>query len=1071
MKNKLLLAALSLAFCAAAVAQTPPNKKKTVYVVGTAHLDTNWLWTIQDTIRDHLPKTLNVNFDYFKTYPDYIFSFEGAFHYMLIKEYYPERFAELKEWVKKGRWKVAGSWVDAVDTNMPSPESLIRQTLYGNGFFKKEFGKTSVDIFLPDCFGFSYALPSIAVHCGLKGFSTQKLTWGSATGIPFPVGVWQGVDGNSVVAALDPGSYGSSVPANLAFDPHIEKRVDAVGDVSGAYVDYRYHGTGDTGGGPAKQSVENLEKNIHADGPLKVISVASDQLYRDLTSAQTAGMPRYNGELVLTTHGTGCYTSQAVMKKWNRENEQLADAAERAAVLADWLGGAAYPREKLQDAWVRFLWHQFHDDMTGTCIPEVYPFSWNDEVLSLNQFSEVLTHSVSSIAGALNTESLPGRNNQPQATPGIPLVVFNPLGISREDAVEAVVAFPGDAPANVRVNGPGGREVPSQIVSRDGNRARILFLAQGAPLSASVYEVRTAAAPSQVRTGLTASGTGIGNGRYDVKIDANGDVSSIFDKKLDRELLMSPIRLEMRDDYSPDWPSWEIKYPVVQGAPREYVGGTPEVKVVENGPVRVALEITRKAAGSTIVQRVQLSAGDGARVEFPTKIDWHSKGTLLKADFDFVSGNPKATYDLGLGTIQRGNDYPEKYEVPAQQWADLTDPAGTLGVSVMSDCKYGWDKPSDNHLRLTLLHTAKANRGYAFQETNDLGQHELTYAVVGHEKDWRTETQDDAARLNQPFRVFQTDRHEGKLGRSFQFAEVDSPQVALKALKKAENSNEVIVRVFEKNGLDLASTSIHFSTRVLKVREVDGQENPVSSVQLLSSDGGRIRFSLKPYQPRAFAVTFAPSDARVAPPVSTPIKLAYDANVVSKRNETASGGFDADGHCIPAELFPASTETEGVRFDFGPIGAANAVTAKGQTIDLGTGNVNRVYILAASGAEDAQATFKVGDHEETVTVPSFTGRIAQWTNRIVNGQIQSDQANFEAPYMKTQPIGWLATHRHDKQGKDDLYTYCYLFKYSFDVPQGTHTITLPNNPNIRVMAVTAVDAKTPEVRPAGALYK
>jgi len=1071
MTKRLFLTALSLAFCASVGAQTgTKQKQKTVYVVGTAHLDTNWLWTIQDTIRDHLPKTLNVNFDFFKTYPDYVFSFEGAFHYMLIKEYYPERFAELKDWVKKGRWKVSGSWVDAVDTNMPSPESLIRQTLYGNGFFKKEFNKTSVDVFLPDCFGFSFALPSIAVYCGLKGFSTQKLTWGSATGIPFPVGVWQGVDGNSVVAALDPGSYGSSVPPNLAFDPYIEKRVDAVGDASGAYVDYRYHGTGDTGGGPSKQSVENLEKAIHANGMLKVISTSSDQLYRDLTPAQIAGMPRYNGELVLTTHGTGCYTSQAVMKKWNRQNEQLADAAERAAVVADWLGGAAYPREKLAQAWVRFLWHQFHDDLTGTCIPDVYPFSWNDEVLSLNQFSEVLNHSVSTIASAMNTNLPPARNNQPQPGVSVPLVVYNPLGIAREDAMEAVVTFPGDAPANVRVMAPNGREVPSQVLNRESNKLRILFVDRLLPLSTSIFEVRGSQTPSQVRSGLSVTDSELNSNRYRVRIDANGDVASIYDKKIERELLKSPVRLEMRDDLSVDWPAWEVKYPVVLGAPREYVSGTPSVKIVENGPARVALEITRSAGGSKFVQRVQLTAGDGARVEFPTTVDWHTKGTLLKADFPFASGNPKATYDLGLGTIQRGNDYPEKYEVPAQQWADLTSPDGAFGASVMSDCKYGWDKPSDDHLRLTLLHTPKAGRGYTFQETNDLGEHEFTYAVVGHDKDWRTETQDDAARLNQPIRVFQTDRHDGKLGRSFQLAEVDSPQVALKALKKAENSNEVIVRVFEKYGQPLTSTSIHFATRVLKVREVDGQENPVATKDLLDSDGGRIRFSLKPYQPRSFAVTFAPGEATAETPLSHPVKLPFDLNVVSARNAASVGGFDSEGHAIPAELFPLSTETEGVHFDFGPAAGPNAVVAKGQTIEIPAG-ATRVYVLAASGGEDVEAAFKVGDASQTITVPSFTGRIAQWTNRIVDGKIQSDQANFAAPFMKTTPIGWLATHRHDKAGKDDLYTYCYLFKYGFDVPKGAHTLTLPNNPNIRVMAVTAVEQKASEVKSASPLYK
>ena len=192
--------------------QTDLSKDKTLYVVSTAHLDTQWNWTIQDTIRGHVPNTLRGNFAHFEKFPHYVFSFEGAFRYMLAKEYYPADYARLKGYVAKGRWAVAGSFVDACDVNIPSPESLIRQVLFGNGYFRREFGKTSRDVFLPDCFGFGYALPSIAAHCGVKGFSSQKLTWGCWTNIPFSnIGRWIGPDGASVVAVLQPGAYNSSV--------------------------------------------------------------------------------------------------------------------------------------------------------------------------------------------------------------------------------------------------------------------------------------------------------------------------------------------------------------------------------------------------------------------------------------------------------------------------------------------------------------------------------------------------------------------------------------------------------------------------------------------------------------------------------------------------------------------------------------------------------------------------------------------------------------------------------------------------------------------------------------------
>jgi alpha-mannosidase len=187
-------------------------------VVGTAHLDTQWLWTIQNTIREHLPKTLRSNFELFEQYPDYVFSFEGAFRYALMKEYYPQEYAKLKQYIASGRWRIAGSSWDAGDVNIASPESLIRQVLYGNGFFRREFGQVSRDIFLPDCFGFGFALPSVAAHCGLKGFCTGKLGWGSAVDVPYRVGRWEGVDGAQIVAALDPGGYTQDVQEHLSSD-------------------------------------------------------------------------------------------------------------------------------------------------------------------------------------------------------------------------------------------------------------------------------------------------------------------------------------------------------------------------------------------------------------------------------------------------------------------------------------------------------------------------------------------------------------------------------------------------------------------------------------------------------------------------------------------------------------------------------------------------------------------------------------------------------------------------------------------------------------------------------------
>ena len=192
----IILALMILAGSATIFSQQPRQESKPVlYVIGTSHLDSQWNWTVQDTIREFVPNTFFENFKRFEKYPDYRFNYEGAIHYMWFKEYHPEAWPTLQKYVADGRWKLAGSWINAVDVNVPSPESLMRQALYGKRFFRQEFGKVSQDVYLPDCFGFGFALPSIATHSGLSQFSTQKLTWGSSYGIPFPIGRWKGTDG------------------------------------------------------------------------------------------------------------------------------------------------------------------------------------------------------------------------------------------------------------------------------------------------------------------------------------------------------------------------------------------------------------------------------------------------------------------------------------------------------------------------------------------------------------------------------------------------------------------------------------------------------------------------------------------------------------------------------------------------------------------------------------------------------------------------------------------------------------------------------------------------------------
>jgi alpha-mannosidase len=964
---------LALVFVALCASLTPvrsqqsgQNPKPVLYVVGTSHLDSQWNWTVQDTIREFVPNTFFENFKRFEQYPDYTFNYEGAIHYMWFKEYHPEAWPTLQKYVAAGRWRLAGSWINAVDVNVPSPESLMRQALYGKRFFRQEFGKVSQDVYLPDCFGFGFALPAIATHCGLNAFSTQKLTWGSSYGIPFPIGRWKGVDGSSVVAALNPGDYVTKIRSDVSIDPKWSNDLTSIGH--GRKIGFRYFGMGDIGGAPDPESLDWLEKSI-ADkaGKVEVRNTSSDQLSRDLTPEEKAALPEYEGELTMKTHGVGCYTSQAAMKRFNRENELLADAAERAGVAAELFAGLEYPGERLREAWIRVLWHQFHDDLTGTCIPQAYQFSWNDELVSANQFAGVLTSSTSALAGMLDTSGA-----------GIPLVVYNPLSIARRDPLEALVEFKGATPAAIRViDRVTQREAPMQIIERQGNKARILFLADVPSVGFKVFEVLPDASRRRTSSSLKVTASSLDNARYQVKIDPNGDLASIVDKEAGRELLKAPIRLEMRNDPSPDKPAWRILWETVNSPPREYVSA-PEVRVVERGPVRVAVEITRKAAGSTFVQRVMLTRG-GDRVDVENVVDWKSTDTLLKAAFPFAASNPKATYDLGLGAIQRGNNTPDHYEVPGQKWADLTDASGAYGAAILNDSKYGWDKPADNVLRLTLIHTARA-RAYPYQSSNDLGHHRFVYSIAGHGGDWRAgRVPERAATLNQPPIAFQTEAHTGGLGRSISLLSLDDPnhQVAVRALKKAEDSEEIVLRVQELYGRR-AQTRLKLTLPIQSVREINAAEETVAPMAALT---GGLVFSLKPYQPRTFALHLqTPGDQlRLAHP-SVPIDLPFNLDGVSTDANRADGDFDGKGQTLAGELLPQKLQLDGVSFKFGSSapGAMNVLVPKGQTLSLPKDSYNRLYVLAAAVGADVATT--VGG--QIMTIREWQGPIGQWDSRL-----------------------------------------------------------------------------------------
>jgi alpha-mannosidase len=1104
-------------------------KQPTLYVVAYAHLDTQYNWDYTKTIRQYLPDTIHKNFALFEKYPNYIFNFSGANRYRMMKEYYPADYAKIKEYVAAGRWFPAGSSMEEGDVNSPSAESVIRQILYGKEYFRRDFGKTSMEFMLPDCFGFPASLPSILAHVGLKGFSTQKLGWGSSAltggpnsaeqtplGVPFNVGLWVGPDGKSVVAALNPGTYASGIFTDLTSPPPDAtaagqdfrrreldwvRRVQRNGQATGLFADYRYYGTGDMGGAPNENSVRMMEAIVTkspnplaggagapvGNGPLRVVSATSDQMFLDIRPELAAKLPRYQGELELTNHSAGSLTSQAYMKRWNRQNEVLADAAERASVAAEWLGVRDYPMSRLTDAWTLALGGQFHDIIPGTSIPRAYELSWNDEILALNQFAGVLTSATEGIVSQMDTQAK-----------GMPIVVFNSLNVEREDVVEANVPFPDGQPAAVRVVGPVGTEVPAQI-----SGGKVLFIAKAPPVGYAVYDVQPASSPVTT-SALEISESSIENARYRLSLDERGDVASIFDKKLQADLLLTPIRMEIKTDFPSVWPAWNMDWPDQVRAPRAIVGaGTgstggekPVVRILERGPARIALEILRRQEGSTFVQTVRLAAGDGGnRVEFANAIDWNTRASHLKTVFPLRAANPTATYNLDIGTIERGTNSPTKFEVASHQWIDLADQGGQFGATLLTDCKYGSDKPDDNTLRLTLIRTPGTrlripgvDNTHAEQDTQDLGHHEFVYGISGHagsRQDSQTDWQ--AYRLNYPMAVFAASKHAGTLGKSFSMLRVSNSRIRVLALKKAENAKEVVIRLVELDGKTVPSVKIGFAGAITSAREINGAEESVGPATV---QAGMLVASFAPFQPRTFAVTLLPPAHKAEIIASMPLPLPYDiAGSTTDGSASLGGGFDGLGNAMPAEMLPAALSFNGVQFKLeAGDGTKNTLVSRGQRIDLPGGAFNSVYVLAAADG-DQQAQFRVGGQITEVTIQNWTGFIGQWDTRLWEsaeelvparqGQRPETSVTRVNPfakmvgirpgYVKRSPLAWNCSHQHTSEGKNEPYAYSYIFAYRLDAPANARTLVLPDKSKIRILAIS-VAQEHGVVTPAAPLY-
>jgi alpha-mannosidase len=1021
------------------LAETKPR----LYLVPYSHLDTQWLWTYEDTISKFLKSTVDDNLKLMEEFPEYQFNFTGAFRYKLIKDYWPARYQMVKQKIKEGRWHVAGSMWEESDVLIPDPESVLRQVLYGNLFFEEEFGKTSVDLMLPDSFGFPSSLPTLIKHAGLRGFSSQKLTWGAADGVPFNVGLWAGPDGSEVFAALNPGPYDSPVPLDIVSNKAWIDRLTSNPKVGTQALDFRYFGVGDSGGAPRRDDVQRAALALrNSKLSYELVMGASDQIFRDSEGKDLTLLPKTSGEKLLIEHSAGTLSSNSQIKVQNRQAENLAYQAEFLASFAN-VYGHPYPKAKLRRAWETLLAVQMHDIMGGTAWPKANSHALNDLAVAKNLFRTSLESSAAALASRLDSSS-----------PGLPLLLVNSSEESHQEVVS--ISLPIESGRFTHVRAPNGDERPLQRVHAAEGFQDFLF---GADLSGTEAGIFTLFAKKgeelETLQTLPVSEVSIESDVLKVSIGKGGDILSIWNKELNREELKKPLRYEFLDEYPTKYPAWNMTWKDRKRPPRAYLEGPAKIQIIDRGFWRSAVRIERESQGSKFVQTISLNRGRPV-VDITEDIDWRTRNSSFKASVSPMFSSSKAFYDMGLAVEERPSNSPKLFEMPQHEWMAMQSPE--RGMGLINSCCYGTDRPNDGTMRLTLLYTPHSRiPEYDYNATQDFGRHRLRWGIHPYTGPWQQSDLPNLARQsNQPILIFRVlDPKTGPLGRSTRLLTVEG--ASLKAVKQEERGQRIILRVAERKGAK-SKFSLELPKSILKLTAVNAQEGPIEDMPL---EDKSVKGVIEGFGLRSFALGF--EDSAISGRADHSLALPFNVKAWSNADRTVAARGDFEKLSFPIEDYPEVISDGDVTFKLGPRqkDSLDTLSAQGQTLNLPA--AGKYLHILAFGKQDKTSSIKIDGKSFSLNLVRWHGAIADSDRRILDKDHKI--LGLERAFLKTAKIAAYSNRSHGLRGNLPYYPN-YLFHYV--LPAGKR-IELPNDPDLFIVAITSSDLDRTEAASTGDL--
>lgn len=794
-----------------------------ISLLGHAHLDLAWLWTICETwqvAQNTFTSVLSLQ----QSFPELTFGHTTAVLYQWIEEHNPQLFQQIQAAVTQGKWEILGGmWVEP-DVNLVGGESLIRQIFYGQSYFQAKFGHICQVAWLPDSFGFPWQLPQILRQGGMDYFVTGKLHWNDTNSFPYGWFEWRSPDGTSILTLLSPPNLTGVMDTNPLSMTSYLFAWQQQNNLSQALW---LPGVGDHGGGPTQEMLEVYQR--WSDSPfLPPTQFTSALSY--LQRLPSHNLPVWDDELYLELH-RGCYTTHAEQKYWNRYAEGLLYEAELFLAWAYLISQRIFMRapipmvnnitekqfncqvEKINRAWQQILCNQFHDILPGTSIPEVFTETqtrW-DEAICLGE--GVREMAVRAIACQINIPSPPTPESQA-------VIIFNSLNWSRTEIITLTTP-----PGEWEVRDLNGKAVPSQTAVS----GELLFHAENLPsLGYRLYWLSPLPQPLETPR---QSDSVLDNGLVRVTIcPITGDISSIYDYQNQREILRHQgNQLQSFRDQGQYWDAWNID-PDYQKHPLPTTQ-LHSLECQETGPIRWKIRVV-KSLGQSQWQQDYILSHNSPILRIVNRVDWQETHTLVKAAFPFALNCDKVVYGTACGAIARPTSpvTPEaaaKWEVPGLGWAAFDDPQQKYGVSILSDYKYGYDS-QPQQLRLTLLRSPTWPDPQA-----DKGLHHFTYAIYPYAGTWqKARTVHRALELSLPPQVVpisqKTPQKAAILPPENSFLQLGSDNLLLLAFKPS-NQGDWILRCYEAYGQE-ATMELSTTCDLAIVSEVDILERDLPGI-------------------------------------------------------------------------------------------------------------------------------------------------------------------------------------------------------------------------------------------------